>query len=387
MPRKHNLPPGVSVDFDSRGNPRYYFRRQGHQKVRLRETPGTDAFKDEVACARLGIPHEAKAKEDKGAARPAVINGSLRWLADEYERRNRKRITPDLMERRYRMLMEICDSQLRSGKKRGDLPFAQMQRKHVIDARDELRDTPGAQNNIIKALSSMFAWAVKSGMLALNPCAGIERLHSGEGFHTWTVDEVEQFEACHPAGSTARLALHLGLFTGFRLQTLAIVGRQHEENGWLVVRPNKTAKSSGVVVSIPILPMLGETIAQSRCGDLAFLMNDYGRPFTVDGLGNRFRKWCDAAQLPHCTAHGLRKAGATIAAENGATDEELMAIFGWVTKQQTTLYTQKANRKRIAGNAIHKLIPERKADKVVPAISGVGKNGTKKPKKSSKING
>lgn len=28
------------------------------------------------------------------------------------------------------------------------------------------------------------------------------------------------------------------------------------------------------------------------------------------------------------------KAGATVAAENGATDEELMAIFGWTTKAQ-----------------------------------------------------
>lgn len=37
------------------------------------------------------------------------------------------------------------------------------------------------------------------------------------------------------------------------------------------------------------------------------------------GLGNKMRQWCDQAELPHCRAHGIRKAGATIAAENGAT--------------------------------------------------------------------
>lgn len=44
------------------------------------------------------------------------------------------------------------------------------------------------------------------------------------------------------------------------------------------------------------------------------------------------RQWRDEAHLHKCTMHGLRKAGATIAADNGATDEQLMAIFGWTTK-------------------------------------------------------
>lgn len=50
------------------------------------------------------------------------------------------------------------------------------------------------------------------------------------------------------------------------------------------------------------------------------------------------RDWSDQADLFHCTAPGLRKAVATIAAETSATDEEPMAIFGWTTKSQTTTY-------------------------------------------------
>jgi len=366
MTRKHNLPTGVSVDYDRHGNPRYYFRRTGHPKVRLREKPGTDGFKDEVACARLGMPFQAPTVATTNE--PKIIKGSLRWLVEEYEKRNRNRVSQELMERRYRMLMEICESKL-GEQKRGNLPFALMKRRHVIDIRDGLRATAGAQNNVVKALSAVFAWAVDADMIALNPCAGIERLKSGDGFHTWSVEEVEQFEQRHPAGSKARLALRLGLFTGLRLSDLAIVGRQHVRDGWLLLRPGKTSSSSNVSVHIPLLDDLKEAIAETACGDLTYLTTEYGKPFSTKGLGNKFRQWCDEAGLPHCTAHGLRKAGATMAAENGATDDELMAIFGWTTKQQTTLYTQKANRKRLAGGAMHKLVPEKKMDKSVPLLA------------------
>jgi len=39
----------------------------------------------------------------------------------------------------------------------------------------------------------------------------------------------------------------------------------------------------------------------------------------------------------------LRKAGATIAAENGATARQLMAIFGWSTLKMPELYTRAAD--------------------------------------------
>jgi len=55
------------------------------------------------------------------------------------------------------------------------------------------------------------------------------------------------------------------------------------------------------------------------------------------------------------SAHGLRKAAATRAAENGATAHELMAIFGWVDIKEAELYTRAANRRRLAAQAMSKL--------------------------------
>jgi hypothetical protein len=67
-------------------------------------------------------------------------------------------------------------------------------------------------------------------------------------------------------------------------------------------------------------------LAQTLIGDLTFLVTDFGKPLprTASEIGS-----ASAAmrRVPHCTAHGLRKAGDTIAAENGATDRQLMALM------------------------------------------------------------
>lgn len=86
-------------------------------------------------------------------------------------------------------------------------------------------------------------------------------------------------------------------------------------------------------------------------------MTQFGQPFTVNGFGGWFKRRCREAGLERCSAHGLRKAGATIAAENGATEHELMAIFGWTNPHQAAVYTKKANRDRLAAGAMHLLVP------------------------------
>jgi len=58
------------------------------------------------------------------------------------------------------------------------------------------------------------------------------------------------------------------------------------------------------------------------------ISGDRGKPLTKESFGNLFRKAVRAAGIKGRSAHGLRKVGATRAAENGATVAELEAIFG-----------------------------------------------------------
>jgi integrase len=72
---------------------------------------------------------------------------------------------------------------------------------------------------------------------------------------------------------------------------------------------------------------------------------------TKESFGNWFRDACKAAGVPG-SAHGLRKAGATRAANNGATVAQLEAIFGWSGGGMASLYTRQADRTRLAKEAM-----------------------------------
>ena len=97
----------------------------------------------------------------------------------------------------------------------------------------------------------------------------------------------------------------------------------------------KNQRNKPVTLSIPVIAELKELIDATPSDHLTFLTTEFGKSFTSNGFGNRFRKWCDDAGLKHCSAHGLRKAGAAIAAENnGATETQLMAVFGWKTMKE-----------------------------------------------------
>jgi hypothetical protein len=57
-------------------------------------------------------------------------------------------------------------------------------------------------------------------------------------------------------------------------------------------------------------------------------------------------EYCRTGGLPQWTAHGLKKAGATIEAENGATTRQLMAMFDWETVAMAEVYIKAAEQKR-----------------------------------------
>ena len=79
-------------------------------------------------------------------------------------------------------------------------------------------------------------------------------------------------------------------------------------------------------------------------------MTEAGQPWVKESFGNWFTEVCRKAGCPG-SAHGLRKAGATRAAERGATERQLMAIFGWASPRMAAIYTRTADRKRLAKDA------------------------------------
>jgi len=142
-------------------------------------------------------------------------------------------------------------------------------------------------------------------------------------------------------------------------------GRQHVHQGRLRFTQQKNRRRKPVSLELPILPELQRMLDASELGELTFLVSENGRPFTVAGFGNWFRDSCNEADLPHCSAHGLRKAAAPIAAENGATAHEPMSNFGWRSLEEAQRYTRTADRMGLAERGMARLVPIKAGTKTV----------------------
>ena len=95
-----------------------------------------------------------------------------------------------------------------------------------------------------------------------------------------------------------------------------------------------------------------------------FILNAYGKPFTVASFGNRMREWCNEARLPQCSTHGLRKAAASWLAELGCSEFEHMAITGHKNSKEVAHYVKAASQKKLARAVMAKMSGDLDAAKV-----------------------
>ena len=314
---------------DRHGKVRLYYRAGHGPRTSLRGPVGSPEFWEDYQAAA----GEAK----KGPEGPA----SLRWLVQHYYTGAAyKGMRVGTRQARRRILDRFCDLH---GHKR----FAKLQPRHLREIRDRMMDTPDAANNTMKALRQVFKYAVAYDHVTINPLIGVERLKSKnpDGIHAWTLAEVERFEATHEVGTRARLALALLLYTAQRRGDVIRLGRQHiNRQGKLDFRQEKTNKQ----MKLPILDVLQQIIDASPTGDLTYLVSPHGKAYSAGGFSNWFRRRCIEAGLPHCSAHGLRKARASRLAELGYSTHEIMAWTGHESLQVVEGYTKAADQERLA---------------------------------------
>jgi integrase len=369
----------VWEDVDRHGNVRRYFVRAGQKKIRLRAALGTREFADEYERALKAKPDEVKLEK---TSRSPAARGTLRWLIEQYYASSEfKRLDPSTQNGRRGILDSLCEEPISNENQDsiGSLPFASMPTSKVRALRDRKSELPEAANGRVKALRQVFKYAIAAEIPSAerNPARDVPYIKTGsQGFHTWTIGEVRQYIDRHPIGTKAYLTLALLLFTGQRRSDVVTFGRQHTKNGWLTFTQRKNRNRKPVTLSIPVLPWLQVAIDAGPCGDLTYLVTEFKRPFTSNGFGNKFRDWCDQARLPHCTAHGLRKAGACIAAENGATERQLMAIFGWQTMKEAAHYTKMANQRKLAASAMSLLSIDQIENETLPLLGVVEEGGS-----------
>lgn len=368
------------ADRDRHGNPRLYWRAPGPdgrmRKIRLFVAPGHPEFDLAVAAAKQGrkwIPGVgAEAERPRGPQ-----EGTLAALVQDFYAAPAflARLDETTRRKRRAILDGCCAETVRVGAPdlMGDCPLRYFGRDHVARLIALKAAAPEAAEGRRKALRRLFNWAVAEGRVAANPVTGVDKQSAPtDGHHTWAIEEIARYWARWPVGTKARLALDLLIFTGLRISDLAQVGAPHLRGETISKPQHKNRRRTRRMLEFPIHPALRASLDACPSRGLTFLETDFGRPYSIKGLGNKLRAWCDAAGLPHCSAHGVRKAAATILADNGATDFMLMSLFGWSDIRQAQTYTKAANRRRLAGDAVRLISIE-----IVPPESIMEKGETK----------
>lgn len=351
--------PYLFSDVDRHGNVRWYVRKKiggKHRRIRLTKPPGSPTFMSEYQAAldRLtGAPGPAKADQSHV--------GTLGWLVHQYHQAHEFTSTDKRQQRMRTLVMRsMLDEPTKPGSKFkfADCPIAKFTADHVRLLRNRKQDKPAAANRRVAELRKMFAWGVEEcgAWLKKNVAAEVKGLkREVKGFIAWTEEDVAQFEAKWPIGTMPRMAFAIMLFTGVRRSDAVLLGPPMVEDGSITFMPQKTRRQKKVL-TLPILDVLQQVLNQTPHGLKTWLVHKKGETFTAAGFGGWFRDRCDEAGLPHCTAHGVRKIAAETVAENGATEKQMMDLFGWTKADLAAYYTRKANQKKIASGAMHMLV-------------------------------
>ena len=319
----------------------HYFRRRGFSRIPLPGVVGSTEFMEAYQQALAAAPVLIGASK---RSKPGSVSAAL---AEYYGSQAFRSLTGGTPASRRAILEKFRD-------KHGHLPLASLPKEFVVALIDTM--TPHEARNWLIAFKHVMRWALERKLVRNDPTAGVKvRRPKTDGFHTWTEDEIAQFEARWPVGAKPRLALALGLYTAQRRGDVVHIGRQHIRDGVLTLRQQKT----GASLAIPVHPDLAAIIAATPVGHLTLLTTRTGKSYAANDFSVAFRTWCDAAELPgHCVFHGLRKSALTRLADAGCTAHEIAAISGHKTLMEVERYTKAADQVRLARAAMERIANE-----------------------------
>jgi integrase len=323
----------VQAFVDQHGRPRFYLRRRGFKKVPLPGLPWSPEFMTAYETALAGRPAPIGASRTKVGTINAAIIGYYQ---------NQPFVALGAGTRiMYRQILERFRTDY------GEKDIRLLQRQHITAILSPKK--PFAARNWLNTLRSLMKYAVEVGLREEDPTAGVKAIRiKSDGHHSWSEGEIEQFDRRHGPETKARLAMALLLYTGQRRGDVIRIGRQHIRDGVVHIRQQKT----GIELAIPIHANLAEII--TGVNNLTLLTTEYGKPFSATGFSPWFRTRCNEAGLPHCSAHGLRKAAARRLAEAGCTMHEIAAITGHASLSEVQRYTKAADQARLARMAMDK---------------------------------
>ncbi|MFD1103544.1 tyrosine-type recombinase/integrase [Sphingobium olei] len=318
---------------------RWRFRRKGYSTHYFKAPYGTKEFEREYAACLEAEP----LRVDR--IKPGSVSDVIARYYDDNSFQDLKQATQLV----YRGVLERFRATF------GDDPIKRFDAERISRLMNAMRHKPHAAARLRKLLAQLFIIARRAKLVpqGFDPVKDTKPPKAqSEGYHRWTEEELAAFETRHPLGTKPRLAFALLLYGAQRSGDVRFMTHRSIEGGRIRLDQSKTDNA----VDVPVVEPLRQALEAGPLGSVTLLENKGGEPFTPKGFYNLIKRACAQADIPHCSAHGLRKSAARRCRESGCTDDEGMAITGHKTVKEYRRYAGDASIGARADAAMSKVM-------------------------------
>jgi len=329
---------------DRHGKVRWRFRRKGYPFYSFKAPFGTKDFEREYAACLSAEPVQI------GASR--IVPGSVADVVSRYYSDNAFLDLKPATQTVYRGVLERFRAQF------GNDSIRKFDAERIARLMTGMRHKPHAAARLRKLLAQLFIIARRAKIVppGFDPVKDTRPPKADtQGYHRWTEDELDAFEAKHPLGTKPRLAFALLLYGAQRSGDVRLMTRATIAGGRIRLDQSKTSNA----VDVPVVGPLQEALDAGPLGEAVLLESNRGEPFTPKGFYNLMKRACIQAGLSHCSPHGLRKSAARRCREAGCTPEEGMSITGHKSLKEYLRYAGDADRGARADAAMAKVMANR----------------------------
>lgn len=228
------------------------------------------------------------------------------------------------------------------------VPLALIDTDHIESIRENLSGTPAMANIVLAVLQKMFKIARKRKWVQVNPVTDVERFETEEG-EPWPMWAVEHFRAKCTDEWLFRFD-----FTLLSCQRRGDVVRARWD-AFDGVGVTFHQQKTGSIAYVPLPQLVDELTARKKAAKgLTIIARRDGRPYSADTFSAGWHEELKRIGLggKKLTMHGLRHTGLTWMAEGGATEHQLASVSGHMNLNEVRRYTKRANRRRMAADAV-----------------------------------
>jgi integrase len=268
------------------------------------------------------------------------VDDTLDGLIDAYRASPNFTDLRDSTKKDYRLWLT------RISQRFGKAPLAAFEdrqmRGDILAWRDLWSTQPRTADKASVMLSTLLAWGVDRGRLAINVAGGIKTLHRvDKSNQIWEARHWRAVEAEKDFPPHLLRALKLAALTGLRLGDLVRVSWDCVGRSSIIV---ETRKRKGRAV-IPRLPELDELLAEIGGDKGPILLNSRGVAWTESGLETVWQR-----RKPEGfdrRIHDLRGTFATRLIMAGLTDDQTAMVMGWTAKRVAQIRARYVDEERV----------------------------------------